>query len=205
MPVLDLPFDASLPKWPNNGLVAILDLEFTTWDGSLQRSWSEPWEWREIVQIGMVLVDAGNSFSICDEFEILVQPQRNPILSEYFIALTGITQKQIEEEAVPFDKALAALVPFGDAADLIMFNGYDGQILQENCSFHAAALSWSVGRMFNFRPLLSRTLGRTINELVSSDLPSLAGVTLSGRCHSALHDCRAIAASFAAWREAGIL
>ena len=44
------------------GEFVLFDLEFTAWEGSLERGWSEPWEAREIIQIGAVRVkdDAGN-------------------------------------------------------------------------------------------------------------------------------------------------
>jgi inhibitor of KinA sporulation pathway (predicted exonuclease) len=205
MPTLGLRADQPLAAWPRQGLIGILDLEYTAWDGSAGRHWSESWEWREIVQIGLVLVDAGSMFAVRDGFEILAKPQRNPVLSDYFVALTGITQRRLDEEAVAFPEALSALAKFGAAAELFLFNGYDGEILRENCSFHALAAPWPEDRMFDFRPLLSRSLGRPSKELVSSDLPRLAGTSVAGRSHSALHDCRAIAAAFAAWRSAGLL
>lgn len=205
MPTLELSPDQQLDVWPREGLIGILDLEYTAWDGSAQRHWNQPWEWREIVQLGLVLVDVERDFMVRDEIEVLVRPQRNPHLSDYFINLTGITQSRLDEEAVSFDKALAQLSAFGEATRLIMFNGCDGQILRENCAFHAATPPWPVECMFDFRPLLSRTLVRPQSELVSSELPSLAGVNVAGRCHSALHDCRAIAAAFARWRSTGCL
>lgn len=205
MPTLGLRADQPLAAWPRQGLIGILDLEYTAWDGSAVRHWSEGWEWREIVQIGVVLVDAGRMFAVRDGIEILVKPQRNPVLSDYFVALTGITQRRLEEEAEPFQQALAALSAFGGEAGQILFNGWDGEVLRENCSFHALPSPWPEDRMFDFRPLLSRSLRRPPRELVSSELPRLAGVSVAGRSHSALHDGRAIAAAFAVWRSAGLL
>jgi inhibitor of KinA sporulation pathway (predicted exonuclease) len=204
MPILNIEFDATLPAWPNAGLIAILDLEYTAWEGSAQRRWSEPWEWREIVQIGMVLVDA-QTFAVQEGFEALVRPERNPLLSDYFVALTGITQERIEHEAVSFDEALHAVTPLGQVVECIIFNGYDGQILKENYAFHGATAPWPDSCMFNFRPLLADSLGRRSDELTSSELPTLAGIQVAGRCHSALHDCKAIAGAFAVWRNAGLI
>jgi len=205
MPTLGLRADPQLTAWPASGLVGILDLEFTAWEGSSQRDWSELWEWREIVQIGLVLADAGKAFAMRDEIEITVQPLRNPVLSDYFTVLTGITQAGLEKTARPFDKTMAALAAVGAPAEVIIFNGADGEILRENCVMRDIAPPWSEERMFNFRPLLARTLGRPLSELASSDLPALAGIKVPGRAHSALHDCRAIAAAFARWRERGVL
>jgi hypothetical protein len=61
--------------------------------------------------------------------------------------------------------------------------------------------------MFNFRPLLAKTLDEPASRLTSSELPKLAGVTLQGQAHSALFDCRAIARAFCArerWRKEAI-
>lgn len=205
MPTLGLRADPPLAAWPSNGLIGILDLEYTAWDGSASRSWSQPWEWREIVQIGLILADAGQGFTIRNEVEILVRPQRNPVLSDYFVALTGITQSRIEEAALSFGEALTALPDLGAEVKLIIFNGCDGEVLRENCALHAVAQPWAEERLFDFRPLLAHTLARPQNELISSELPRLAGVSVSGCPHSALHDCRAICAAFASWRTSGVL
>jgi inhibitor of KinA sporulation pathway (predicted exonuclease) len=204
MPVLGLPPDPPLTDWPRHGTVGILDLEYTAWEGSAQRRWSEQWEWREIVQMACVLTH-GEDFSVVDEFELLVRPRRNQQLSHYFTALTGITQKQIEQSGRLFEDAATALLDFSAALDVIIFNGYDGQILRENCALCHVDLSWPDARMFDFRPLLARTLGRPKDQLTSSDLPQIAGVSLAGRAHSALYDCRAIAAALAHWRANGVL
>jgi inhibitor of KinA sporulation pathway (predicted exonuclease) len=204
MPVLDLPPDPELAAWPARGLVAILDLEFTSWDGSLERAWSEPWEWREIVQIGALIVDAAR-FAPRDELEILVKPQRNPILSDYFQKLTGITQTEVDAHGVSFVAAVAKLEPFLASAEVVIFNGHDGQILRENCAFNGVIFPLPGECMFDFRPLLASTLSLPHQALVSSGLPRLADIEVNGRAHSGLHDCHAIAASLGHWRTSGVL
>jgi len=205
MPKLELRADPLLTAWPASGLIGILDLEYTAWEGSAKRDWSEPWEWREIVQIGLVVADAGNAFKVRDEIEIFVQPVRNPLLSGYFTALTGITQDYLERVAKPFGEAMRDLAGVSAPAEAIIFNGTDGEILRENCVMRGISAPWPAKETLNFHPLLVRTLGRPSNEVISSQLPALAGIYVSGKVHSALHDCRAIAAAFARWRERGIL
>lgn len=205
MPKLKLRPDPQLADWPVNGLIGILDLEFTAWDGSHKRDWSESWEWREIVQIGLVLADAGKAFAVREAIEIEVQPLRNPVLSEYFTALTGITQASLARTARPFDEAMKMLAAVGAPAGAIIFNGADGEILRENCAMRDVPPPWPEAKMFNFHPMLAHALRRASSELTSSDLPALAGISVPGSAHSALHDCRAIAAAFARWREIGIL
>ena len=54
-----------LNKMDNNGLengvnrhggMVVMDLEYTAWEGSLERGWSKPGEAREIIQIGDVKI-----------------------------------------------------------------------------------------------------------------------------------------------------
>lgn len=205
MPVLHLTPDQHLEEWPSKGKIGILDLEYTAWDGSAKRGWSGAKEWREIVQIGLILVDAGQSFSECDYIEFLVNPKCNPILSEYFIDLTGITQETLATQGKPLADRVDTLADFGTPMQTIIFNGCDGEIFRENCIWNSIDLPWPQERLFDFRPLLSKTLMQPEDKLISSELPNLAGVDFPGQAHSALHDCRAIAAALSAWRTAGQL
>lgn len=205
MPTLDLAADPPLEAWPVDGRVAVLDLEYTAWDGSAVRNWQEAWEWREIVEIGCVVADAGDDFAIVAEFAALVRPLRNPVLSDYFIQLTGIEQSRLDRDAVSLAAAADDLIALCATSDRIIFNGTDGEVLRENCVMQDIDLPWPVERMFNFRPLLAQTLDRPAGELISSDLPAIAGIEFNGPAHTALHDCRAITSAFAAWRQQGRL
>lgn len=204
MPTLGLPKDPPLPAWPKGGRVGILDLEFTAWPGSWQRGWSGPDEWREVVQLGFLIVDGTSFTALGGGVEAMVRPLRNPVLSDYFTKLTGIGQARLDAEAVPLSAAVAALAAAGQA-DLIVFNGYDGEILAENCAIQGVTPPWPREQLFNFRPLLASSLNRPMSDLTSSELPRLAGIDLAGVAHTALDDCRAIAGAFASWRRAGLL
>jgi inhibitor of KinA sporulation pathway (predicted exonuclease) len=204
MPVIDIPTDQALQCWPRSGHLAILDLEYTAWEGSAARAWSGPSEWREIIDIGCIIVDAASFAERC-AYTCLVKPERNPILSDYFTSLTGITQHDLVVRGRSFGEALSGLARFVGDQIPIIFNGYDGRIIRENCQMRGIDLPWAVARMSDFRPLLARSLDLPSAELTSSGLPRLAGLELSGREHSALHDCRAIAGSCAFWRKAGRL
>jgi 3'-5' exoribonuclease 1 len=50
----------------------------------------------EIIEFPIVLVD-GTTFDIVDEFRSYVKPGINPILSEFCIELTGITQETVDQ------------------------------------------------------------------------------------------------------------
>lgn len=205
MPILDIPLAPPLAAWPSQGRLAILDLEWTAWDGSWQRAWGESWEWREIVQIGLLIVDAEREFAPLDGVEVLVRPQRNPQLSPYFQGLTGIKQAKVDSNGTSFPDAINQLQPFVDQADCMIFNGQDGQVLRENCSYCSIEFPWPQMGMFNFRPLLAQTLKLEPTDLVSSSLPTLAGLANLGKAHTALDDCRAIAAALSKWRRSNLL
>ena len=86
--------DQSLSALLDRGVV-IFDLEYTAWEGSLGRDWSLEDEHREIVQIGAVRLEA-DTLDELDALECLVRPVMNPVLSDYFAALTGITNADLE-------------------------------------------------------------------------------------------------------------
>jgi len=201
MPKLNLSPDPALPIWPTTGIVGILDLEYTAWEGSAHRHWSEDWEWREIVQIGFLLVDVSSNFSIIKGIELMVKPSRNPILSDYFTSLTGITMEDLEQNGLTLAGSMEKLNSFVGDIDMIIFNGHDGEVLRENCKNNNINLPWKKELMFDFRPLLSSSLEIPVSKLISSDLPQLAGVSFPGQAHTALYDCMAIASAFSVWRD----
>ena len=97
---------------PTKGKMVVFDLEYTAWDGSLANNWSRPGEHREIVQIGAVKLDATDGMVELDSFECLVMPKNNPILSDYFIELTGITQDRVDSHGVSFSEMLSLFEAF---------------------------------------------------------------------------------------------
>ncbi len=139
------------------GLTTIFDLEFTAWEGSAARGWSGPDEYREIVQIGAVRVDGGNALAEVDLFKAYVRPVKNPVLSDYFVSLTGITQADVDRHGVSFPEALAAFSEFvGDGAAAVVSNGADHAALDENCALHGIACPIDADRFVNIRPRLAR-------------------------------------------------
>src|ERR1700742_5334254 len=82
----------------------VYDLEFTAWDGSMANRWSRPGEYTELVQIGAVRVNA-KTFEVEAEMDVLVRPRLNPVLSDYLVKLTGITNDDIAAHGVDFTKA----------------------------------------------------------------------------------------------------
>ena len=96
--------------------ITIFDLEYTAWECSMARHWLMPGEFKEVVQIGAVKLDA-DSFAVLGEFEILVRPRINPLLSPYFEKLTGITSARIARQGTDFALAYARFVEFAGEGD----------------------------------------------------------------------------------------
>lgn len=178
---------------PAAGPVVIADLEYTTWEGALAGGWSAPGQFRETVQIGAVRVEAGDGFREIENFSILVQPTINPVLSDYFTDLTGITNDEVVREGTRLEDALAAFSTFV-GADIVLSHGRDDLILHRECmrkgvdnpfADSAAAAAWR-----DINPPLRAITGRRLD---SSGLPAFFGLDPVGRAHSALADARALA------------
>ena len=91
----------------NHRTVVIFDTEYTSWEGSVQRGWSEPWEHRELVQLAAVrTVETAAGLEVVDALELIVQPQVNREVSDYFVALTGLDRERIAAEGISFQQAL---------------------------------------------------------------------------------------------------
>jgi inhibitor of KinA sporulation pathway (predicted exonuclease) len=116
--------------------VAILDLEYTSWEGARARNWSGPGEYREIVEIGL-LVCHGPVLAEVSALSVLVRPRLNPQLSRYFCDLTGITQEAIDAagDFAAAEKTVLVLLnrELPDAREARIWSfGEDGEIFAEN-------------------------------------------------------------------------
>jgi inhibitor of KinA sporulation pathway (predicted exonuclease) len=173
--------------------LVVWDTEFTAWPGSQERGWTGPGEHRELVQIGAVALDARAGFIEIASFETIIRPKINPVLSQYFIDLTGIAQQRVDREGVPFPRALEAFAAFaGRWTGLVGSFGRDDVVLNENCALHGIAPAIAEGRFQDLRPALEATIGRT--GMMSSELPRFVGLPVPEQAHDALADARAIAA-----------
>lgn len=195
--------DPELSEWPQDGIVTVFDLEYTAWSGSQARGWSEPWEHKEVIQIGAVDVDAGAGFETRGSFSVLVRPVRNPRLSDYITELTGITDAMIAADGVGLAEALDGLADFAEGP-LLNFGG-DGMVLRGNCTLVGIAMPLAPGCIVNLGPALCRALGADYWTTSSSDLPTLAGLDVPGRRHDALADAHAIAAVMRSLRSNSLI
>ena len=179
---------------PPTEIIAIMDLEFTAWEGSWKRQWRGPGEEREIVQIGALKLRNDETLPEADVLDILVKPRINPELSEYFINLTGITQVSIEAEGMVFSKALDRLVKFfGKDTKSVYSMGHDYMVIKSNCLLNDIAFPFNEKMFVNARELLARTVGKEVAALDSSELSTAMGFPAPGVSHQGISDCRCIA------------
>lgn len=114
----------------------IFDTEYTSWAGCQTKGWRGKQK-REIVQISAIRVS--NDLRVLGTFNVLCRPKINPVLSDYFINLTGITNSQVQRKGISFDKAYKKFKKFVGKSHCVS-HGYggkwndkcDGEIILEN-------------------------------------------------------------------------
>ena len=172
--------------------LVVLDTEWTSWAGFRESSWNLPGKFCEIVQIGAVKLDAQDGFKEVESFSVLVKPLRNPILSDYFIDLTGITQRDVDANGRPFAAALDDFISFSDGCLLSSFGG-DEVIFEINYKLNDLPYFFHDRVFINVAPMIGKFLGRDHTTFLSSDIPELFGFPPTGVKHQAVDDARCTA------------
>ena len=171
----------------------VFDLEFTSWPGSNERNWSLPNEDREIIQIGAVKIETTGDMREVDSFQILVRPLKNPILSDYIVNLTEITQEKVEKEGILFPLALSRFINFiGEHPIDILSNGRDEEEIEENCQIHNIPFLSIFKKSTDLKIYFSEVLGISRKNCTSGMLPELFGLNNQEKQHNALGDARSI-------------
>ncbi len=165
----------------------IFDTEYTAWEGSHERGWDREGEYKELVQIGAIRV---SGLEEVDSFLCYVRPERNPLLSEYFIQLTHITQRDLEEKGVSFKEARDTFIAwsqglttysYGPDVDILLGN----EVLQGLPSIIVKELFKDVREVFSLH-------GVSVKDYSSGTIPKAFGVTPPPNPHDALNDARSI-------------
>jgi inhibitor of KinA sporulation pathway (predicted exonuclease) len=168
----------------------VFDLEFTAWEGSVAARWSRPGEHTEVVQFGAVKLDA-ERLTIIEEFTILVKPRVNPVLSDYLVHLTGITNAKVAARGVDFITAFRGFLDFTGPARTWAF-GRDDLILAANLKLYGwhgltpppyeNSLPWFAAQ------------GIDLKGKHACDVPEAVGLSFEGQKHDALADAKGVAA-----------
>jgi inhibitor of KinA sporulation pathway (predicted exonuclease) len=178
----------------------VFDLEFTAWPGSMDRNWKGPGEHREVVQFGAVAVSA-SSLEETGQLDLLVKPRINPVLSDYFIELTGITNEEVARRGLDFPDAMRRFLAFCDGRPLLCF-GRDDLVLIENVQLYGLESEFAVPGIFNVRSWM-KSIGMETRGLHSCDAARFVGVPHEARDHNAVEDARSVAKAIRALVERG--
>ena len=183
--------------------ITIFDLEYTAWECSMARSWLTPGEFREVVQIGAVKLDA-DSFDLQAEFETLVRPRFNPVLSPYFEKLTGITNDRLAAEGGDFRTAYEDFLAFAGQGPIAAF-GRDEKVLEENLRLYGIKDAKPLPLFYDLRGWFA-VQGVDPRGRHSCEIGPQLGVPFAGRIHNALDDVKSLAAGMGkiAARSAGL-
>lgn len=183
------------PAFDHRGIampsITIFDLEYTAWECSMARSWLSPGEFREVVQIGAVRLDA-DSFALQAEFDVLVRPRFNPQLSPYFEKLTGITNAQVADRGVDFHAAYDRFLAFTGDCPIAAF-GHDEQVLEENLRLYGITGARPLPLFYDLRGWFA-VQGLDPRGRHSCDIAPALGLPFVGHSHNALDDARSLAA-----------
>lgn len=174
----------------------VFDLEFTAWEGSWDAGWSRPGEYKELVQIGAVKVDA--RFTVIAEFDRIVRPRLNPELSDYMKRLTGITKDIVQSRGVDFVDAFSDFVTFAAGLPIFAF-GRDDLVIADNLRLYGLK---HLPPMPEFHDLRGWLTAQGINlarpNFHACDVGPAAGVPFVGQTHNGLADAVSVASGVAA-------
>lgn len=114
----------------------IFDTEYTSWKGCQEYGWQGNQK-KEVVQISAIKVS--DNLDIISEFGAFCKPQVNPVLSDYFINLTHITNDKIKTEGrlfsdvyKDFEEFIEDNICYSHSWGTDYFYKTDGQVLEEN-------------------------------------------------------------------------
>ena len=175
---------------PASREVVIFDTEFTAWPGSMERGWSGPGEFKEIVQIGAVAVSAADLVER-RAFEVIVRPVRNPSLSDYLVQLTRITNERVAREGVDFATGVARFLAFAADGPLYSY-GRDDKIVSGNAHLLGAPGLWPDRTATDLKEWLIK-IGVPLAGVHSGALAAHVGSKSQGIAHDALIDARSLA------------
>ena len=170
----------------------IVDSEFTSWEGSMQRNWSGPNEHREVAQIAAIKLDPRQNMAETETFDVFVKPQINTQLSEYFMDLTQIRQADVDGGLL-FAEAMQQFYDFCEQDKLQVWSyGREDIVFRENAALYNHAYP-STRDYHDFRDVLT-AFGHDPSQYSSGTVFRAVGLEVDGHVHNPLHDCRSQAA-----------
>jgi inhibitor of KinA sporulation pathway (predicted exonuclease) len=168
---------------------ALIDTEYTAWPGSKERGWSGPNEWRELVEIAAVRVEAATLREI-ESFRCLVKPRHNPVLSSYLLELTGLMQAEVDEQGIDAADAITRLATWIGTDQTFCF-GNDGAVIRGNLDLYCLDQRLFTHEVGDIRQVFS-THGVDMTGYSSGTCTRAFGCEPQQRAHAGLNDVRTI-------------
>lgn len=176
----------------NENIFILFDIEYTAWEGSQQRNWSHDNEYKEIICISALKINkCNNKLQIKDKFNYYVKPKLNPILSDYIINLTGITQTKIDTEGYNFEIALEAFYIFCENYNIYSY-GNDYTEIKVNLHLNNISKSskyfiWE-SQFYDIKPILNSYNINTSNYTSGSVYKSVGLKPNNVKIHDSMWD-----------------
>lgn len=167
----------------------ILDTEYTAWEGSKARNWRGPGEFRELVEIAAIRVEAGTLVEL-EHFRRLVRPRINRTLSAYFSRLTGISQQDVDSSGADAAEAIMEFSAWS-GSDRIFCFGADGDVIRENLTLYSLSPALLPSKVGDIRSVF-RGHGVEMAGLSSGNCTRAFGHEPRLEAHSGLNDVRTI-------------
>lgn len=172
----------------------IYDTEYTAWEGSFERNWSDPGEHRELIQLGAIKVELNSDgFEQKESLLMCCKPTINPNLSDYIQNLTGIYQDQIESEGANFETLSTEFFEFCEAGSLPIFSWTrtDDQVFRENYKLNNMSVPNFSAGFYDVRNIFI-SFGIDVHGSCSGEISQRLGKEVPGHMHNALHDAMSI-------------
>ncbi|MDP3727403.1 MAG: exonuclease domain-containing protein, partial [bacterium] len=122
--------------------------------------------------------------------DVFIRPERNPMLSDYFIQLTGITQSTVDAEGVGLKTALERFKNWCGGLPLYSY-GTDEHVLIENSALANIQFPFDTGQFSDVRTVFQRR-GIPAERYTSGTIVEAFGETPVRRAHRAVNDARTI-------------
>ena len=168
----------------------IIDLEWTSWKENYNKR-KDPfnrrkvWQKKEIIQIGAIRFN--KYYKILDTLNLYVKPKFNPILSNYIIKLTGISQKIIDQKGNSFKRSYKILKKFCGTSK-IFCNGDDYIIIKKNLNYND--MNDNKVKIKNIRKILNKKYKIPKKFLISGIIHTYFGIKFKKKeMHNAVYDC----------------
>jgi inhibitor of KinA sporulation pathway (predicted exonuclease) len=177
----------------NNSPILVVDLEATCWAAGTPEGAAQSIHTMEIIEIGCALTNRLGA--VLDTRSFMVRPVRQPVLSDFCIELTHITQAMVDN-APPLKEAIDQMNAWLESTETVAIWGswgnYDLNHLTEQCALDNAESQLLNLPHLNLRKLWRRTTRQRRKTSLAHAL-AYHDLEFDGQPHRGVDDARNIA------------